>query len=142
MWRRKLRVFMSKNAAEPVILILGCDKDFAYPLAEQIEAILQLPCVVAENYQAAQPLKPTLALVVSSDELPKECPLPAVALGQPPFIMRELLQQIDAAHRKLLGEDVVLGGGYQLQPRAKILIHMLSARTVALTDKKYSYCKT
>ena len=121
---------MSNSVAEPVILVISRDEDFAGPLAEQVRRQLAIPCAVAAN---AEGVKPSVALVVTNEAM-EDAPCPVLRVKNPPFKMRELLGDIMAARQKQSGEEMTLGHGYSLQPRQKELTH--AGKSVALTDKE------
>jgi len=121
---------MSGNVAEPVILVISHDEDFAGPLAEQVRNQLAIPCAVAVDMGS---LKSLVALVVTNEAI-EDAPCPVLRVKSPPLKMRALLGDIMAAWQKQDADEVTFGRGYRLQPRQKELSRV--SKSVALTDKE------
>ena len=112
-----------------IVLLVSPHKDFTAAVAEQVKAELGLACVVAVDFRTAG----QAGLVVTTEEVPQALSCPVLRLGKGPFLMLQLLRDIEQM-RAQAAEDMVFGEGYVLKIRPKQL--MRGQQSVDLTDKE------
>jgi len=122
-----------------MILIVSKDVDFSAVVAELVERELKYPCQWVKTREEAGTVSGKIDAVIASE--PGKFKAPTLVVKNPPVKMRQLLADICAALQAPGDSDAVAIGDYAFSLRQKQLSHVVSGKSVSLTDKEAQLVK-
>jgi hypothetical protein len=120
--------------AQPAVLVVSRDPDFAGIIADLVKKELAVPVAVAAGTEAAKPLLSPSTIIVTDENPDPVWSCPVLVLSHFPVKMRDVLEDIARLCHQLEQDDMALGQGYQLNIRQKQLVR--EGTGVNLTDKE------